>query len=401
MTVTTDSTKTGLGAEAASDLTPYTGFVATRGIVSNDRHATNKQAMTRTAHWARDDITSLQLVLGNWCARQSTGVETNAGGITTYKVAIEYPVGTFTLVPFSGATLGTAADGATLISDAVSVTIPRGAKFFIRQLIDSAGLIVYYSHSGLTNLGTALGEGAEFAVSGITDKVTSGTVTAATATNVYPIAIIATTSRPSIMFIGDSREAGQGDTMGVDGNTGHGPRTIGHKYAYGGSMGPGDRAAFFVASGTKRLALVPYASHIICNLGINDLNGGAASAAATLISLQSIWASVATAKQTQAKLYQCTLEPWTTSADWSTTAGQTVMSWEANRITLNNTFRLLPQTNLNGVIEVADVLESSRNSGFWAVNGTANAYTADGIHATQYGYMSVERTCIYLTRMGL
>jgi hypothetical protein len=36
------------------------------------------------------------------------------------------------------------------------------------------------------------------------------------------------------------------------------------------------------------------------------------------------------------------------------------------------------------VLEIADVVESSRNSGKWKVDGTAGKYTADGQHLTQF-----------------
>lgn len=391
--------------DSSSGLAPYTGLIATRGAVHNNKHTTNKQANARSSHFARETITSLRLVLGAYAVLTSGSTptagsgETGSGASQTVEAAIEYPSGTMTRVTFSGSNTGTIADAGTLISDAVSVSIPRGAQFWVRQYITGAGFVVYTSRNGLASLSASLGEGSEFAASGLANKVMSGSIPGASGTNVYPLAIIGTTSRPTVFFWGDSRAAGTGDTMDSTGNISYCTKLLGRSYAYAGSMIPGDLASASVASNSQRLLLIPYASHIAVQLGINDV-GAAVASATILASLQSLWTAIAAVKQPQAKLYQATLEPYTTSSDsWATLANQTVTANEANRVALNTSLRASPQTNLESFIDVADVLEAGRNSGKWNVTSLANGWTADGLHASAYANQSAALTV--LASMGL
>jgi hypothetical protein len=64
---------------------------------------------------------------------------------------------------------------------------------------------------------------------------------------------------------------------------------------------------------------------------------------------------------------------------------QTPAATEANRVSLNTWLRTVPSP-LTGVVEIADVFETARNSGLWKVNGTANYYTTDGIHPSALGH---------------
>lgn len=70
-----------------------------------------------------------------------------------------------------------------------------------------------------------------------------------------------------------------------------------------------------------------------------------------------------------------TLRPETTSTDgWITTANQTPLADEAGRVMMNEWLRTVPAP-FSGYFELADAVETSRNSGIWKAG-----YTLDGVH---------------------
>ncbi len=87
------------------------------------------------------------------------------------------------------------------------------------------------------------------------------------------------------------------------------------------------------------------------------------------------------------KVYACTIPPHgvTSSDNYSTLVGQTTAFYEPNRVLVNDWIRTRP-VPLAGYLELADTVESSRNSGLWAVNATANWLTDDGTHPTALGH---------------
>ena len=106
-------------------------------------------------------------------------------------------------------------------------------------------------------------------------------------------------------------------------------------------------------------------------------------------------------------MYQTTVTPQTTSTDaWVTTANQTVTAVHARRIGLNDWIRdgapfdtatglavAVGATGstivragtrahpLKGFFEIADIVETSRNSGIWKAG-----WTTDGLHPNATGY---------------
>ena len=81
----------------------YTGLVATRCLAPISLNTTNKQLMTRSPHYSRTDITSLQIVIPNWYVNpSSTHAEIGSGADATVTASIEYPENTFTQILFSG-----------------------------------------------------------------------------------------------------------------------------------------------------------------------------------------------------------------------------------------------------------------------------------------------------------
>jgi lysophospholipase L1-like esterase len=360
----------------SSGRAPYTGLVATRSYVPTTFNSGNKQVMTRTRHQSRVAITSLQIGIPGWYANGSG--DAGLGGTATVTASIEYPAGTFTQVKFSASTSGTVPNGGTLVSDAVTVSIPNSTDFFVRIFWQSATGILF---GNSLELDANNGEAMTYAASGLTDQTMGGTVVASgSGFCFYPCAIIGTTNKPSFMLVGDSIVQGQGDSIG----TGEAPdqgtlaRGVGPSYAYINAGVPGAQSTdMSTGAATQRTALLTYCTHLICGYGVNDLDASV-TPAALVTRLQAIWALKSGAA------YQATITPHTTSTDsWATVGNQTVGVGNTNRISFNGLVRS-GQTGMTGFLEIADTVESARDSGFWKAPG----YTADGLHPSKTGYQA-------------
>lgn len=366
-------------------------------MVPNFRSTTQKQMMSRSAHFARDAITSLQIVIVNWFVDATgTGNETGLGGSTTVEASVEYPANTFTRIQFSGIDAGSVASGATLVSDACSVTIPDGAQFWVRMYKTSATGIVYMGFpNSRTIKDETLGDAATFGVSGVTNQVMSGTVTSnANSANVRdgPVVIIGTTSKRTFFLLGDSICQGYEDTPdGVTGRMGILARSIGENYGYINAGISSDRATYWAGSHTGRGPLMDYCTDVIVQLGFNDIFSASRTASQVKTDLGTIYTYAVTTKGK--RCYQTTITPKTTSTDsWATTANQTVTGQESVKAgtgSVNEWIRANTAA-IDGYFETADVLESARDSGKWKVDGTANKYTPDGIHPDVDGYVLVQ-----------
>ncbi len=355
-----------MGVRAAGGAPPYLGQVATRCCMPNEKAGGGlKQVMSRTRHMARDTITSLQVAFANWYGNAEVAI----GADATVTASIEYPAGTFTQVLFSGVATGSIPNGSQVLSDATTVAIPDGADFFVRFFFECASGFPYNGRGGDTTNGDVIA----FAVSGLADKTMADPMPANAAARFFvtPVAIVGMTTRPSILILGDSRAFGYSDlTTGSSGDIGEVARSVGPSLAYINAALSGERAGTYIAQHTQRAKLWAYCSHVICQYGTNDIFGST-SAAATYAYLSTIRG------YTPAKpFFQATSPPQTTSTDgWATTANQTTKALNAER----NAYNALIRGNSNGfdgVLEVADVVESARDSGIWKAPG----YTADGVH---------------------
>lgn len=356
-------------AGVAAFASAYIGQVATHCFLPTSFSAPNKQAMSRTRHVAQSPICGAQLAFANF-----QGAEIATGAAATITASIEYPAGTFTQVKFGGSTSGSIADGSFIISDPVAVLIPEGAAFFVRAYYTNTAGIVYTA----TAHNTALGEAMTYGASGVVDQTMGGTVTATVGGLGFgPIAILGLTVKPSILIVGDSRGAGQNDsTSGSTSDVGEIARSL-TGLAYMNLAVPGDKAQTFLTT-SKRAIFGSFASHVICEYGINDLNASR-TAAQLLADIQVIRALFP-----NKKFYQSTVAPYSSSTDaWATTVNQTPGASNAQRIVFNNAVRAIP-SGFAGYFEVADTVESARDGGVWKVG-----FTSDGIHATPSGYAAI------------
>lgn len=375
------------------------GFVAT-GCGQPDSGSSLVQWMCRTRHTATDNLSLIRVLYSNKSAVGTTGT-------ATINASIEYSavssVTTPTPMTWNGTSSIVLAANTEGWTDLLPVCIPKGGVFYIRtHLVQSAGNAPNCQGQG-NNQNSVLGECSNGGASGITDLTTStGTFTNSQNNIVRPTAIIGMTANASVLILGDSRADGTGDQV-YDNRAGpitrYGTGDIepalygagigycryavtGHQVgSVAGLSGNGDVWGNFVAS-----QLAMYATHIINDLGINDLAGGGLTAAEVITG--QAWCA---ALNPNARYYCCTLGPITTSTDsWATLGNQTKFAGEAQRLSYNASLRSgsLP-TGAWGYFEVADQYESSRNSGLWKVNGTANYATSDGIHPSTAIYDAI------------
>jgi hypothetical protein len=161
----------------------------------------------------------------------------------------------------------------------------------------------------------------------------------------------------------------------------------------------GEQGAAFNSSKAFRLAVAQFCTHVVEGYGDNDFapSGGNASLALLQSSMLGIWFSLA---RQGLKVWRVSILPRTTSTDaWATIGNQTVGGNDAARTGFNDWLRagapISPTTlaavaigtggalvmgvtghPLTGYFEIADLVETSRNSGVWKAPG----YTTDGIH---------------------
>jgi hypothetical protein len=352
---------------------PYLGQVATRSALLNTNGSPNLQQQTRTTHFARTTISSLQIVLPGFY--YPGGTETAITGPTTVTASVEYPTGTITRITFGNKNTGTVQSGTFLTSDPVQVNIPNGAMFFLRIWTSNANGIIY-----LNSAGNPLATTDGWAFGTTTPDLTGGGTVGVSFTGgqYFPAAIIAQTTKPAVCIIGDSRAAGYGDTADAYGDIGELARSVGPAFAYLGMGVGGDQALTASTTFANRLVLTQYCSHILYNYGINDLANS--RTAAQLIANINTMIGFFPGKP----VWVSTLPPEDTSTDsFATTTNQTPVAWNSARVTFNTDVRAGGFiVGARGYVEMAGAVESSLNSGLWAAPGP---YTSDGVHELLLG----------------
>lgn len=381
---------------------------APRVIADRGRNSLNAKTTTstgnqtktdRTQHTVRADATSLQMSYGN-AGINVVGANDIVIGAAFELEQVVYPV------TFGGAARVTITPGAIVISDPLpnTVTVKAGQKIYVRTYVSVATIGQKYPDVAGYYLRTFRQEATTAGTSGADLTITGSTLTGFTQTNgggLPPLGIIgvATSTTASLGIFGDSIAAGyQDDYWGGNATGGFLDRfAVANalpfvNYSLGGDM--------FAKMNTDTVRGWRYGpelggiTHGVCEYGVNDV------VTFTLSSLKTnaiaYWTYL---KNKSVKLYQTTLTPYSTSTDsWTTTTNQSVKSFEAVRTGFNdwvrdgapitsgvgaapatfanNTIRAGdPSHPLMGYIEIADSVETVRNSGIWQAN-----YTPDGLH---------------------
>lgn len=351
-----------------------TACYAPRETLTDAGVPTGTQMMSRSSHFARASVTTLKIAIPNWV--WAAHAEAGVGGAPTCEASIEYPAGTFNRLLFSGADVGTLPSASYLLSDQLSISIPSGAQFWVRIYRSgfSAGMVPIV----LRRI-SALGEQSAYGTA-VANMVMGGTIGNTGSPQFKPCAIITdNASLTAPLLLGDSRCFGVGESGDGQGDTGELARGFGMDVGYI-NMGIGsDRSDWWLASHTNRASMAQWCSHVVCQLGINDL-GASRTAAQLMQSIKDIRAVFP-----DKPFYQATV----TVSQASVGAQAT---FNAARVAFNDILRLWV-AEFSGYFETADVLEgSSYNSGVAVRNGgwiaTAANYS-DLLHETIAGYIAI------------
>lgn len=353
--------------------------VATGTQFPSARSLTFKQALSRSRHQMMASVTGVRLVLPNFFG---VNPEAGLGGTTSVTASIEYPVGTFTQVTNGGSPTIAIADNSFAVTDMANVTIPAGAYFYVRMFYQSATGITYITYAaGPTAQDLVNGEALNYATSGLTDLTMGGTITNLnTLVMARPAAILGFSSVPAVFIVGDSRAFGHSDgySNGIT-TTGEIARGVGTRFPYILSAQDGGSLSNWVTrANANQVAIAKYATHVINQYGTNDFYAGARTLAQMTndsIAFLSYFPGM--------PAFKTTIGPETTSTDsWATVANQTVITGNTPRIAFNDMVRNNGLPGYAGWFDLADSYETSRDSGFYIVNGTALYATTDGIHQT-------------------
>ena len=358
----------------------YEGVVATGCKVPTQTYSVNKWITTASRHSARGDIHGIRVAFANWYVNDSQA-EVTPGSPIYMRAAIEYPRGVVTALRFAGVGNTTIAAGETKFTDWLpEITIPDGETFFIRTFAECPNGIIYSNHvTGYMQAGET--------VAGAPDYTDFSTPLQTSPFNLgfAPVAILGRTKKSSIVVLGDSIAEGYDDSTDYyRGNGGYLLRSLEEKHGVMSLAKSGDSAFKWLTNNAKRGALIQFCSHMVIEYGSNDLTSGR-SASALQADIEAI---VNTYKL---PTHICTVGPCTNSTNsWTNAAGQTPYASEPQRIQFNNAVRAGTIKGVSGYFDIADALETFRNSGIWVTTGVANYYTDDGVHPSPKGHDRVQ-----------
>lgn len=325
--------------------------------------------------------------------------ETSTGGTATVSATVEYG-GVAYRLQWSASNSVTIPDGAiSPASDFLSLPIPDGTAFYIRSdYANSASkvLSVFYIATGGGQAASDSANGEQWVIGGADQSGNTGDLTGTSQVIwIYrPIAIVSSLpdTQHSFLLIGDSRDDGVNDAYtGTSGNRGQLARAIGTTFGYCNVGRYGETLSDFITSHTVRAALQTWADVVICEHGINDVVGG--PPAGTIIANMSTVAGYFSGKL----VYQSTLGPVTTGT-WDTAAHQTVTAFESIRTSVNGSIRG-GLSGFTGYLEIADILETARDSGKWTGSGApawdaSHVFTVDGVHEQNIANIAIQAAAL-------
>jgi hypothetical protein len=347
-------------------------------------------ARTRHRSTTEQAASRIRFVYSNWSVSASGSVgEVDGPSALTFRAALEYDGKLHRMTFNGGRETAECPPGADVVTDPLDIALPPGAVFFSRTF-----------YSGATGtFGRPLpiyrewGEYIEIAGGGDKTLATADLPRANTTAGYGPSAILGSVARsqPAIAIIGDSIANGNSGGDNPDGpaeNLGYIARAIGDRYGFIRLTNPSDTLYSFTVDDKRRLRLLAgRVTHAICEHGINDAAMGRSFEQMRAKYVEQ-WSALAAQG---IKVFQCTLTPRTDSSDeHATLEGQKpVRGCGAGgvREQVNEWIRTTPKP-LSGYFEVADRLESARNSGLWKADGTPAKFVhgAGGVHPTPYGH---------------
>ena len=297
-----------------------------------------------------------------------------------------------------------------LFSGNNSITLQPGAPIIMSDpvALDVAPAGIVYVRTGLTvaSVGQQWPTGFAFSATGESRVDSTASTSQVTATGGQstpsggnavtggygPLALLGIPDKryPALYGFGDSIGAGTGDLGAGDsnGNIGFLARAAFNSgLPYFSACRASDKATYNVSgTGSWRRAMLRYTSHVLYQMGTNDV-GGFRTLAQLQADTLALWASFRARGQ---RIYATTLLPRTTSTDaWATTANQTVFSaaYAVGGIRDQYNAWLLTKAadgTIDGVIDVCPAVESASAPSKWQPG-----LTADGTHPVSAGHIAM------------
>lgn len=358
-----------------------------RGVLSRSKmytlglsSGTDTSGTYYTRHTVAQTCFDLQAEFSNFY--NASGAETDGPNVISVKASIVDQSANIHPLTFRGQLTASIDPGGSVKADPLGRTFKRGEMWYMRTYVSVASAGMKWP-LGLTTYGSNGSEGYSAGV----DLTGGGTVTSVQAGSYHPTSFLARPIGPNAdavqwALIGDSVSDGSGDARSDAGMFEYalGPQStdVPADYLLQRVCWPSDAPSFWYSGpryARSRRPFLDTATHVIDELGINGLTN------LSISQCQALWQQMV---DRGIKVYAMTIPPRTTSTDsWATVGNQTVLGSEYVRVAYNEFVRSLPAP-LSGYIEVADTLETSRNSGKWKVNGIANGPTSDGVHPSQW-----------------
>lgn len=379
------STTTGFSADEllVETITPApTRQLATRCLVNGDPSSGYASTMTggvsfRSWHKASEAISALKLSYWNGYMNYLGGgiyEEIGIGAPLFLETSIEYPASTFTRVQWAGANVGEIASEVLGESDFASVSIPKGAEFWVHSFQTCASGVVYSLKGSSSVLGDRMSDNGS-------SLVMSGSVPNSYPDRVHtPVAIHGVTSKRAVLLVGTSRTVGSYDTYDASGDLGNVARSIGPKHAYLSAAMPADGAEELITYSAYRRMFANYATDVIIDHGIND----------NLMPDIQGWLETLFAYYAGRGLYvhACTQSPATSGA-WTLTNGsdQTTV---LHNMSAQRAWLLTVPSPLTRVFDINSITALAGNEQKWNAPG----YTADGIHESHAACLAIQASGI-------
>lgn len=368
----------------------YTGLVVGGGTLSQVIQLGFQESIYRRCYVCTEDVTVVQFLYAN-----VSGIEVACPGSRTITGGVENYDGTFSQITFNGGSTSVAlAGGAYIWSDPIKVKWRKDSFVYVRTWTTTA-TVANGVLFGATYNKANIGEWSDYGVVGTIPDITLGGSPAVQHNQTFgPITAIGLTNRRGILMIGDSRLRGSNSvgfspSYNQDGEVAPLFDDLHMPYV---NCGLGGEAAYLWTNGTSvhtiRTMLATYCTDLIFDWGINDFNGGGATATGFASNQFTVKSGLVfkTPSGLPFTTSGCTVSPYTTSSNnWIDYAGQTVFSVSGNT-NRNNYNTLLRANTVQGIdftIDISAITEYQTNSGFWLTNGTPNWYVrTDGLHPT-------------------
>jgi hypothetical protein len=353
--------------------------------------------MSKSFHYNRSGqtLTQLGVRIANWFPPQGlTGVESGTGSTISVQASVEYPIGASRqLLTFGGSTIVSIPDLTDVTSDVMTLATPIPANAVFQIWIFRANMVnmTFWNTRWNANPGDQMIFGNT-----VTNQVagTSPLSGSSGSPGFGPCGVFSPVATRAIAVTGDSRAWGTGDTPDVTGDLGEIERTVGPVLPVLNIAVPSSAVTSVLASGAsgyeRRVALAnAYCSSIISNYGINDYGNG--QTAAQLIAALSTWLALFPKLgkfQTTNYVASSSTNNWT-AADGS---DQTTDSFNPQRVAGNAMINSGAVAGTIGHFDSTSAVALNGNdaAGLWMANGTADAWTADGLHASQMGTLAIK-----------